>query len=129
MTEAEAVGKQLESTDQALDKYWRDKLQCALDSSIDELAAIESELTATRALRANGGDDDEHDPDGIPLSSTLQLLEGQKVRTLNQIRATESALEDLAQGRHGICRKCLRRIPSHRLEIKPTTGTCVKCAR
>ena len=129
MTEAEAVGKQLESTDQAPDGYWRDQLQFALDSSIDELAAIESDLTATRALRGNGGDDDEHDPDGIPLSSALQLLEGQKVRTLNQIRLAASALEDLAQGRHGICKKCLQRIPSQRLEIKPTTGTCVKCAR
>lgn len=110
------------------DEYWRNKLQLALDSSIGDLDMIESDLTATRVLRANGGDDDEHDPDGIPLSSALQLLEGQKARTLNQIRAAERALEELAQGRHGICKKCLQRIPSARLEIKPTTETCVKCA-
>ena len=115
--------------DQEQDVYWRGKLQLALDTSRVELDSIESELAATRAIRGNGGDDDEHDPDGIPLSSVLQLLEGQKMRTLAHIRDAESALVVLEQGQFGICVRCSARIAPGRLEIKPTTTTCISCAR
>jgi DnaK suppressor protein len=110
------------------DDYWSDRLESVLAGLHEDLQSLESELAATRAIRANGSDDDEHDPDGVPLSSVLQLLEGQRMRTLDQAREAEIALVDLGQGRFGICRKCSQRIPPSRLEIKPTTRTCVKCA-
>ncbi|MDQ2739760.1 MAG: molecular chaperone DnaK [Actinomycetota bacterium] len=115
-------------TNQASDEYWRNKLQLTLNGSLEHLESIESELSITRALRANGGDDDEHDPDGIPLSSVLQLLEGQKMRAVDQIREVATALSDLANGQYGICKKCSQRITSARLEVRPTTRTCMKCA-
>ena len=94
-----------------------------------ELRALEIELVRTRDMRANGPDDDEHDPDGIPLSSVLQLLEGQRMRLAAGLREAERALIDLAEGRYGRCQSCARAIPEGRLEIKPTTRTCVTCAR
>ncbi|MET3807814.1 RNA polymerase-binding transcription factor DksA [Nakamurella sp. UYEF19] len=106
----------------------RDRLRLALDGLRQDLLAIEVELVATRAVRANGGDDDEHDPDGIPLSSVLQLLEGQKMRAVNDIREAQASLVDLAHGTYGICRICSQPIPPGRLEIRPTTSTCVNCA-
>lgn len=107
----------------------REQLHTLLDRLSQELISIESELTATRAVRANGSDDDEHDPDGIPLSSVLQGLEGQKVRLVAEFREAERAQTELEQGRYGICQRCGRAIPAARLEIKPTTRTCVACAR
>ena len=115
--------------DESRDEYWRTKLELALTTSRRELESIESELAATRAFRANGGDDDEHDPDGIPLSSVLQLLEGQKMRALGQLRDARDALVILSEGRYGFCVRCSQRIATPRLEIKPATRTCIDCAR
>lgn len=106
----------------------RDRLRLTLDGLRQNLTSIEAELVATRAVRANGGDDDEHDPDGIPLSSVLQSLEGQKRRHISDIREAEAALVDLDQGHYGICEVCGQPIPAARLEIRPTTRTCVDCA-
>ena len=94
-----------------------------------ELLALEIELVRTRDMRANGADDDEHDPDGIPLSSVLQLLEGQRTRLVAALRDAERAMIDLADGRYGKCQSCAQAIPEDRLAIKPTTRTCVTCAR
>ena len=116
-------------TDQAQDEYWRAKLELALATSRRELRSIESELGVARTVRANGGDDDEHDPDGIPLSSVLELLEGQKMRALDHVRDAQDALAILGEGRYGVCVRCSQPIPSPRLEIKPATRTCVTCAR
>lgn len=106
----------------------RVRLQRVLDDVSAGLSAIEAELAATRAVRANGGDDDEHDPDGIPLSSVLELLEGQKGRLLKESREADSALIGLAHGDYGSCRTCGRPIGVERLQIRPTTRTCVRCA-
>jgi RNA polymerase-binding transcription factor DksA len=111
------------------DEHWRAKLTLALATSRRELSSIESELAAARGIRANGGDDDEHDPDGIPLSSVLELLEGQKMRALDRIRHAEDALVLLGEGRYGVCIRCSQPIAPSRLEIKPTSRTCVNCAR
>lgn len=110
------------------DHYWRTKLQSTRADLLGDLNSLESELATTRAIRANGNDDDEHDPDGIPLSSVLQLIEAQRMRTLAHTRETERALADLEQGTYGTCQNCSQRIPSSRLEIKPATRTCVQCA-
>ena len=115
--------------DEYRDEYWRAKLELALGTSRQELTSIESELAATRAIRSNGGDDDEHDPDGIPLSSALQILEAQKIRAQHHIRGAEDALVILDAGRYGVCVRCSQRIPPSRLEIKPATRTCINCAR
>ncbi|SDP18678.1 RNA polymerase-binding transcription factor DksA [Nakamurella panacisegetis] len=108
--------------------HWRNRLRSTVEALTGELARLESELLSTRAVRANGGDDDEHDPDGIPLSSVLQTLEGQKARALTEIRVAEDALNDLQHGRYGVCRVCSMPIPASRLEIRPATTTCVSCA-
>ena len=104
------------------------RLRSDIDALIREVAAIDGELDSTRAVRANTGDDDEHDPDGIPLSAVLQVLEGQKARAVAEIRAAEGAMGDLQHGRYGICRVCSEPIPAARLEIRPTATTCVACA-
>lgn len=106
-----------------------ERLRLLLDDLAVESMAVQAELVATRALRANGGDDDEHDPDGVPLSSVLQQLEGQRVRLIGQSREVADSLVALAQGRYGICENCSRPIDPARLAVRPTARTCVSCAR
>jgi RNA polymerase-binding transcription factor DksA len=107
----------------------RSRLDETRETLSRELRAVDIELVQTRAMRGNGADDDEHDPDGIPLSSVLQLLEGQRARLVAGLRDADRATTDLADGRYGSCQSCARAIPEDRLEIKPTTRTCVTCAR
>ena len=89
----------------------RRRLRRALDDAATHLASVESALTAARTVRANGADDDEHDPDGIPLSSVLQSLEAQQERAVGELRELDAALTALEEGRYGICVQCGRLIP------------------
>jgi RNA polymerase-binding transcription factor DksA len=46
-------------------------------------------------------------------------------RILGEIR---SALARLASGTYGTCLSCTTQIPMERLELRPWTGFCVRCA-
>jgi RNA polymerase-binding protein DksA len=75
------------------------------------------------------GNDDEHDPDG----STIAFERAQVIALLRQARENlaevDEALARVAGGTYGRCETCGRVIPPERLEARPTTRTCVDCAR
>ena len=93
-----------------------------------ELESIDAAVDDVRAARANGGDDDEHDPDGVPLSATLESYAAQRVRTQEQLRQARLALAGIDAGTYGRCERCGREIPAARLEIRPAARRCVACA-
>ncbi len=45
------------------------------------------------------------------------------------LRATNSALERMKQGKYGICLKCEKEIESKRLEAYPAASICLKCEK
>jgi DnaK suppressor protein len=76
----------------------------------------------------DGGNDDEHDPDG----STVAFERAQVIALLRQAResleALDAAAERLDRGTFGVCERCGSTIPPERLEARPTATTCVSCA-
>lgn len=44
------------------------------------------------------------------------------------IREIDIAIERFEKGRYGVCEMCGEPIPAERLEARPATTTCVKCA-
>lgn len=93
-----------------------------------ELAGTRAALDLLRSQRADTFDDDEHDPEGSPLSAQWSRLDG--LRRATEIRLTEvdAALVNAQSGRYGICLACGRPIPAGRLEARPTATLCVACA-
>lgn len=92
------------------------------------LAAVEAQLQDLRRLREDLNDDDEHDPDGVSLSSEWSRLEGLRLARLETLAAIDQAAARLRDGTDALCSSCGKPIDPARLAIRPEATTCVDCA-
>jgi DnaK suppressor protein len=98
-----------------------------------EALAVELEMTRAalvdiRRLRSDRLDDDEHDPEGTPLSAEWSRLEGLRRAAQQRISDVDVAIANLDAGRYGTCLRCGQPISPGRLEAQPTAVRCVRCA-
>ncbi|MGC5628681.1 TraR/DksA family transcriptional regulator [Georgenia sp. Z1344] len=92
------------------------------------LVEVEDTLDALRNARRGGSDDDEHDPEGEPLSVQWSRLEGLRRMRLEALEEIDGAIARRDRGEGGLCAVCGRPIPSARLAVRPEATTCVGCA-
>lgn len=95
---------------------------------LTELEAATSALVEIRAMRADRTDDDEHDPDGAPLSAEWSRLDGLHRAATRRLSELDVAIAQLDTGGYGICARCGRPISPGRLEVLPAASRCVQCA-
>lgn len=57
--------------------------------------------------------------DALSLEHTLELA----LKDINE------ALERIKKGTYGICKYCGQEISKERLEVRPTSGSCIECKR
>jgi len=93
-----------------------------------ELEATRLALEDLRIQRASRFDDDEHDPEGLPLSGEWSRLDGLRRATEHRIDEVDTAIANAEAGQYGVCLSCGRPIPPGRLEARPTATRCVACA-
>ncbi len=98
------------------------------ESLSEELQASHEALLEIRRLRADRSDDDEHDPEGAPLSGEWSRLDSRHRVALQRVRDVDDALVNLEAGRYGVCVRCGGNIAPGRLEVLPTATRCVRCA-
>lgn len=101
------------------------RLRAELIAELDDATAA---LEAVRRLRADRSDDDEHDPEGAPLSGEWARLDARHRAAKQRIRDVDAALAAQAAGQYGRCTRCGADIPPGRLEIMPAATRCVACA-
>ncbi len=106
----------------------RSRLVGEIAANAQHVARLEAEHAGIVAASRESNADDEHDPEGTTIAYERQ----QVVALLAQARRTSDALvrslEDLDDGRYGICEQCGKRIPAERLEARPNARTCRACA-
>lgn len=78
--------------------------------------------------RQGQNDDDEHDPEGVTLSSEWSRLSALSDAAALELQQVDDALARVDAGTYGICAGCGRPIPDGRLEIRPFAEFCVACA-
>lgn len=78
--------------------------------------------------REGSTDDDEHDPEGVTLSSEWSRLSGLAEAAASELRQVDEAVARLDAGSYGLCAECGRPIPKGRLEVRPFATHCVACA-
>jgi RNA polymerase-binding transcription factor DksA len=105
-----------------------DRLAVDRAAAESERAALRDSMAALRSDRGGAADDDEHDPDGAPLSGEWSRLRGLIVETDARLAEIDAALERLQSGVYGICESCGRPIADARLEARPTARYCIDCA-
>ncbi|WP_347756598.1 TraR/DksA C4-type zinc finger protein [Agrococcus sp. ProA11] len=94
-----------------------------------ELAEVDRQLADLRRLRETVHDDDEHDPDGVSLSSEWSRLEGLKQTRIDALAALDEAAARIERGEGGTCSVCGGPIAPERLQARPQATTCIDCAQ
>ncbi|WP_298040777.1 TraR/DksA family transcriptional regulator [uncultured Microbacterium sp.] len=102
-----------------------DMLRRESGERVDLLASTLHQLTHDRAAQS---DDDEHDPEGVPLSAEWSRLTGLLEGAEDELRQIDAALERMDAGDYGSCANCGRSIPTARLRVRPFAEHCVPCA-
>lgn len=91
--------------------------------------AVSTTLNDLTRDRSTLSDDDEHDPEGVPLSAEWSRLSGLLDGARAELQQVDDALARMDAGTYGVCTNCGRRIPPARLEIRPFAELCVPCAQ
>lgn len=103
---------------------------------LEQLRALAAARVASAAAtldelahdREGSNDDDEHDPEGVTLSSEWSRLAGIAEAAAAELRQVDDAIARLDAGAYGVCAGCGRPIPAARLEVRPFATHCVACA-
>ncbi|MFJ4223662.1 TraR/DksA family transcriptional regulator [Microbacterium sp. NPDC089695] len=98
---------------------------------VDALARVVSTQAALDELvhdREGSNDDDEHDPEGVTLSSEWSRLRALAEAAAAELRQVDDAIGRWDSGAYGVCARCGRPIPDARLEARPFATHCVACA-
>lgn len=88
---------------------------------------LESQLESLTRARRSESDDDEHDPEGVTLSSQWSMLAGLLGSAREDAEQAEAAMARLDAGDYGICVACGNEIPEGQLEARPIRTRCVAC--
>ncbi|MGL4255959.1 MAG: TraR/DksA family transcriptional regulator [Microbacterium sp.] len=97
-------------------------------SAQSRLDGLDRDIAQLRADRRADNADDEHDPEGVTLSSEWARLAGLREDAVRELADVDAALARRAVGDDGRCADCGRPIPVARLVARPTATRCVDCA-
>jgi RNA polymerase-binding transcription factor DksA len=103
-------------------------LEALRSSAAERLARLDASIAQLRSDRGSDNADDEHDPEGVTLSSEWARLEGLRGAALRELAEIDAVLARRRSGSDGICIDCGRSIPPERLAVRPTATRCVDCA-
>ena len=106
----------------------RERLEEERRRARERVAALEREFAALAEAASAAGTDDEHDPEGATLAFERQHAAALLETAREQVAAYDAALARLAAGTYGTCERCGQPIGAGRLEARPATTTCIRCA-
>jgi RNA polymerase-binding transcription factor DksA len=110
------------------DPELRTLLEALRRQASDRAAALEATLAQLTHDRSSQSDDDEHDPEGVPLSAEWSRLSGLHDGARDELEQVDAALARMDAGTYGVCANCGRSIPAARLRVRPFAELCVPCA-
>jgi len=96
------------------------KLQVQLEASLKELQYLNERLQHKAEYGPGKGD-----PAIYDWELTLALREQAKAK----VETIRQALQNVEEGRYGICESCGQPIDPERLEALPLATLCIRCAR
>ena len=106
----------------------RARLEALRDRAEERVRATAAALDALTHDRESSHDDDEHDPEGVTLSSEWSRLTGIADAAASELRQADQAMARMDAGGYGVCAECGNPIPAERLDARPFAVHCVACA-
>ncbi len=96
------------------------RLQLALEEALRELERLDRRLEQKAEYGPGKGD---------PAIYEWELTLARREQAHAQVETIRQALQNLKEGRYGVCARCGQAIDPERLEILPLTTLCIRCAR
>ncbi|MCA1218581.1 TraR/DksA family transcriptional regulator [Streptomyces sp. 8L] len=106
----------------------RARLRAERAEARGQIAALVREFDGIVAANALVAVDDEHDPEGASTAFERAHVAALLARERAHLAEVDRALERLERGEYGRCATCGELIAPERLEVRPATDTCVRCA-
>jgi DnaK suppressor protein len=112
-------------------EFARSRLNTDRDQVLDRIAELQREFGAIVASTSEGsaGGDDEHDPEGATVAFERQHVAALIEQARIHLTAIDAAMCKVASGTYEICDICGGPIGAERLAARPSSLTCVRCAR
>ncbi|MDX6220980.1 MAG: DnaK suppressor protein [Frankiales bacterium] len=104
-------------------------LQAERDAARTQIASLDADFATIVDASREVATDDEHDPEGATIAFERQQVDAIRSQVLHRLADLDHALEQLAQGRYGVCESCGEPITAERLTARPAARTCIGCAR
>jgi DnaK suppressor protein len=104
------------------------RLEAERELTLARLRTLTDEHDAVVAASLDTNADDEHDPEGATIAFERSQVSSLARRARAHLAEVDAALDRLAAGSYGVCETCGSAIPEGRLEVRPTSRTCVGCA-
>jgi DnaK suppressor protein len=96
--------------------------------TVGQIAALSREFEGIVEANALVAVDDEHDPEGSSTAFERAHVASLLAQARRHLDDLDRAVERLEAGEYGLCAVCGEPIPWERLEVRPATTTCVRCA-
>ncbi|MCX4546951.1 TraR/DksA C4-type zinc finger protein [Streptomyces sp. NBC_01565] len=106
----------------------RERIAADRAATLARAAALSRDFDQIVAANALVAVDDEHDPEGGSTAFERAHVAALMAQAHEHLEELERALERIEQGQYGQCENCGKTIPPERLEIRPFTTTCIRCA-
>ncbi len=95
----------------------------------DQVMTLTHDLNDIVSSAEHTATDDEHDPEGHTLAFERQQVAALLIGAQARLTEADAALIRFDSSEYGTCEHCRMPIGRERLEARPTTRTCISCAR
>lgn len=106
----------------------RELLEAERQQAVRRLAALTGDFDGVVAASRDSNADDEHDPEGATIAFERAQVVALVLQVQGHLAEVEAAIQRLGGGSYGICERCGQPIAKARLEARPASRTCIRCA-
>lgn len=107
----------------------RTRLEAERVVVLARLASLSGDYAGVVEASRDSNADDEHDPEGATIAFERSQLGTLVDQARAQLAEIDAALTRWESGGYGVCSRCAEPIGEGRLEARPATRVCVRCAR
>jgi DnaK suppressor protein len=107
----------------------REQLEAEREAIRRQIASLDADFATIVDASAEVATDDEHDPEGATIAFERAQVDALRIQATRRLADVDHALEQLTEGRYGVCESCGDPIGAERLEARPAARTCISCAR
>ncbi len=128
ITDTAIAGTTAPSLTRAQTTRLRTRLERDLESELAHTRDISRQMASFLESRRDTATDDEHDPEGPTLA--FERAQAHAILRQTQLHSIEisTALQRLTDSTFGTCVRCKSAIGFARLEARPSTPYCIRCA-